>query len=68
MEQVDFAGARAAMAMVVDRLAPHAGAGDHVALLNNLGGTTPLEMSVLAEELARSALASRVKWLVGPPA
>ena len=35
---------------------PHTGAGDHVALLNNLGGTTPLEMSVLAEELARSPL------------
>lgn len=68
VEQVDFGGARAAMAMVVDRLAPHAAAGDHVALLNNLGGSTPLEMSVLAEELARSALGARVKWLVGPAA
>jgi dihydroxyacetone kinase len=68
VEQVDFAGAREAMAMVVERLAPHAGPGDHVALLNNLGGTTPLEMSVLAEELARSALGERVKWLVGPAA
>ena len=54
------------MAMVVDRLSPHAGPGDHVALLNNLGGTTPLEMAVLAEELARSALAASVKWIVGP--
>ncbi len=68
VEQVDFAGAREAMAMVVDRLAPHAGPGEHVALLNNLGGTTPLEMSVLAEELARSALGGRVRWLVGPAA
>jgi ATP-dependent dihydroxyacetone kinase len=66
VEQVGFAGARAAMAMVVDRLLPHSGAGEHVALLNNLGGATPLEMSVLAEELARSALADRVKWIVGP--
>jgi dihydroxyacetone kinase len=66
VEQVDFAGARAAMAMVVDRLAPHAGPGDHVALLNNLGATTPLEMSVLAEELARSSLGARVRWMVGP--
>jgi dihydroxyacetone kinase len=66
VEQVDFAGARAAMAMVVDRLAPHVGPGDHVALLNNLGGATPLEMSVLAEELARSALADRLKWIIGP--
>lgn len=68
VEQVDFATARAAMAMVVDRLSPHVAPGNHVALLNNLGGTTPLEMSVLAEELARSALRDRVKWLVGPAA
>ena len=66
VEQVAFSGARAAMAMVVDRLLPHMGSSDHVALLNNLGGTTPLEMSVLAEELGRSALAARVKWLIGP--
>jgi ATP-dependent dihydroxyacetone kinase len=66
VEQVDFSGAKAAMAMVVDRLAPAMGKGDHVALLNNLGSTTPLEMSVLAEELARSPLGARIKWLIGP--
>lgn len=66
VEQVDFAGARSAMAMVVDRLSPHMGSGPHVALLNNLGGATPLEMSVLAEELARSSLADRLQWMVGP--
>lgn len=68
VEQVEFEGARAAMAMVVAKLSPHTGPGAHVALLNNLGGATPLEMSVLAEELARSALADRVKWIVGPAA
>ncbi|MFN7222467.1 MAG: dihydroxyacetone kinase subunit DhaK [Paracoccaceae bacterium] len=68
VEQVAFTGARTAMGMVVDRLLPHMGSSDHVALLNNLGGTTPLEMSVLAEELGRSALAARVKWMVGPAA
>ncbi|MEY4872940.1 MAG: hypothetical protein RLZZ563_2270, partial [Pseudomonadota bacterium] len=68
VEQVDFSGARAAMAMVVDRLLPHMAQGDHVALLNNLGSTTPLEMSILAEELARSAMGARVKWMVGPAA
>ncbi|MGJ3261802.1 MAG: dihydroxyacetone kinase subunit DhaK [Salinarimonas sp.] len=66
IEQVEFAGARAAMAMVVDRLRPHLGAGDHVALLNNLGGATPLEMSVLTEELARSDLGTHVTWVIGP--
>ncbi len=66
IEQVTFTGARSAMAMVAEKLLPHMGPGDHVALLNNLGGTTPLEMQVLAEELARSPLGQRVKWMIGP--
>ncbi|MFT7595332.1 MAG: ATP-dependent dihydroxyacetone kinase [Paracoccaceae bacterium] len=66
IEQVDFSGARDAMAMVVDRLGPTIGEGAHVALLNNLGGTTPLEMAVLAEELARSAIGGQIAWMVGP--
>ena len=66
IEQVDFSGARAAMEMVAGRLAPHAGPGPHVALLNNLGAATPLEMGVLAEELLRSELADRIRWLIGP--
>ncbi|NTT85258.1 dihydroxyacetone kinase subunit DhaK [Tabrizicola fusiformis] len=68
VEQVDFAGARNAMAMVAERLAPHIGKADHVALLNNLGSTTPLEMSILAEELARSPLGGRIRWIIGPGA
>jgi ATP-dependent dihydroxyacetone kinase len=66
IEQVDFSGARSAMQMVAEKLLPHTGSGDHVALLNNLGATTPLEMSVLAEELARSPIGSRIKWMIGP--
>ncbi len=66
IEQVEFAGARDAMEMVVDRLAPNIGPGPHVALLNNLGGATPLEMAVLAEELARSRIGGQVRWMVGP--
>ena len=66
IEQVDFSSARDAMTMVVDRLAPSIGQGPHVALLNNLGSATPLEMSVLAEELTRSRIGDRIRWLVGP--
>lgn len=66
IEQVDYSGARDAMAMVVDRLAPSLGSGPHVALLNNLGGATPLEMSVLAEELARSSIGDTITWMIGP--
>lgn len=66
IEQVDFSTASDAMAMVIDRLAPSIGPGPHVALLNNLGGTTPLEMTVLAEELIRSRIGGQIRWLIGP--
>lgn len=66
IEQVDYATAKDAMEMVVDRLAPTINPGPHVALLNNLGGATPLEMAVLAEELAKSRIGSQIRWMVGP--
>jgi ATP-dependent dihydroxyacetone kinase len=66
VEMVDFTGACNAMAMVLERLKPHVGKGQKVALLNNLGGVTPLEMAVLAEELARSDIMGDLKYLVGP--
>ena len=66
IEQVEFAGARDAMEKVVARLAPCIGTGPHVALLNNLGSATPLEMGVLAEELIRSRIGDRIRWMIGP--
>ncbi|MGB0696212.1 MAG: dihydroxyacetone kinase subunit DhaK [Rhodospirillaceae bacterium] len=68
IEQVDFSNAKDAMEMVVDRLAPNIGPGPHVALLNNLGGATPLEMAVLAQELSLSRIGDQVRWLIGPAA
>lgn len=66
IEQVDFATAQDAVAKVVDRLAPRMGDTPHVALLNNLGGTTPLEMAVLAEEFVRSRIGGQLRWMIGP--
>ena len=66
VEQVDFVGARQAMEMIVDRLARNIQAGPHVALLNNLGSATALEMSVLAEELVRSRIGGQISHVVGP--
>lgn len=66
VEQVPFTGARAAMEMVIDRLAPRIGPGPHVALLNNLGSATALEMAILAEELVRSRIGDQIRWMVGP--
>ncbi|WP_025771017.1 dihydroxyacetone kinase subunit DhaK [Thioalkalivibrio sp. HK1] len=66
VQQVDFVDAATAMRMVLERLAPHLGEGPTVALLNNLGSTTCLEMSVLANELARSDKKVGIESLIGP--
>jgi dihydroxyacetone kinase len=67
VEQVEYSGAKNAMGMVVDKLANElSNGGKYVALLNNLGGASVLEMSVLAHELAQSSLGSKLKFIVGP--
>lgn len=66
VEQVDFEGARDAIRRVVDKLSAGMSDVPYVALLNNLGGATPLEMSILANELANSVIADKLKWIIGP--
>jgi dihydroxyacetone kinase len=63
VEQVDFPGAKNAIATVLEKLSSHHGSDRPVALLNNLGSTTPLEMSVLAHALCESG---KINYLVGP--
>lgn len=66
VEQVTFENAKTAMQMVLKKLEPHMPGGDVVALLNNLGATTPLEMSILANELMDSPYAKNIKLVIGP--
>jgi len=66
VEQIDFAGARASVATMVERLASVMGEGPHVALINNLGGTSVLEMSVLAHDLLRSSIGEKITHAIGP--
>ncbi len=66
IEQVDFSTAKAAMTMLAERMLPAITPGPHVALLNNLGSVTPLEMSLLAGELVQSPLGAQIHSLVGP--
>ncbi len=68
VEQVDFSGAQSAMAAVAQKLEAVVGERSHVALINNLGGTSVLEMSVLTHELIRSQIGSQVGHVVGPAA
>ncbi len=66
VQQVVFKNAKDAMDLVLEKLEPKIGSGPHVAILNNLGSTTPLEMSVLAHELATSPKAKNIKHMIGP--
>ncbi|NKN35253.1 DAK2 domain-containing protein [Agrobacterium sp. a22-2] len=68
VEQVDYSGAQSAMAAVARKLKAAVGERNHVALINNLGGTSVLEMSVLTHELIRSEIGSHVSHVVGPAA
>ncbi|CAN0602906.1 unnamed protein product, partial [Ectocarpus sp. 12 AP-2014] len=52
-----------AIKLVLEKLRPHLGSGPCVALVNNLGSTTPLEMSVLCHGLAEAGVATHI---VGP--
>ena len=63
---VDFVGARDAMSLVLERLKPNTGSTPLVALLNNLGGTTPLEMAVLSRELVKSDIIEGIQYIIGP--
>lgn len=67
-EQIAFRAAAQAMTAVVDKLAAFMPDKPHVALLNNLGGTSVLEMAILARELATSAIGRNIEALVGPAA
>ncbi len=66
VEQVDFTDAKTSMAQVTAKLESTMDNAPHVALLNNLGGATPLEMSILADELRNSAIADNIQWIIGP--
>ncbi len=66
VEQIQYTDAKQAMDAVVTKLSSHMGEGKHVALLNNLGGASVLEMAVLTNELVSSQIADKLTWLVGP--
>lgn len=66
VEQVPFTDATAAMEAVVSKLSSTMKDQPHVALLNNLGGCSVLEMSVLLHTLINSSIGSNISYIVGP--
>jgi len=67
-----MATAKQIMAELVDGVVTHDrmkdAAGGYACLLNNLGGVTPIEMSLLVGELMKSDHGPKMKLLVGPAA
>ena len=69
VSQVDFSGSKNAVAMIENVLNSHMQEDQsYIALLNNLGATTPLEMSILANDLCISPIGASITHLIGPAA
>lgn len=68
VEQVASNGATDAIAKICEKLAATMPDTPHVVLVNNLGGTTVLEMSILTQALLASDLGRRIRLIVGPDA
>lgn len=66
VEQIAHTDADAAIMAITSKLALMMVDGPHVALLNNLGGTSMLEMSLLANALAKSSIGGQLSAIVGP--
>jgi dihydroxyacetone kinase len=65
-EQVAFVAAQQAMGLVLERLNSSHVKGANVALLNNLGATSTLEMAVLAHDLVNSEPGEGLTHVIGP--
>ncbi|SEN21207.1 dihydroxyacetone kinase [Nitrosospira multiformis] len=68
VEQVEFKDASEAVAAMVERLAAAMEEKPHVAMINNLGGTSVIEMSIILNEIRRSAIGERITHVIGPAA
>ncbi len=68
VEQVDFSDAKGAVTAMVEKLQVAIGDEPQVALINNLGGASVLEMSVVLNEVINSSIGHQIKHVIGPAA
>jgi len=67
VELIDFKGAKQTSQILLDKLFAKVGkAKSYALLLNNLGSTTNIEMSVIAEEMLRGPHGKKIKLVIGP--
>ena len=65
-QTMPYSNARQAVARVADAFAPRIQGQAHVAILNNLGSTTALEMAILAKDLLQSPIGPAISHIIGP--
>ncbi len=64
---ISFKGAHHAARVISEKLVEMAPpSGRYALLLNNLGGTTALEMGVIANDMLNGSLGKKIKYCVGP--
>jgi dihydroxyacetone kinase len=68
VEQVASSGAKDAIALMTEKLAAGMPKTPHVALINNLGGASFLEMSILTDTLLASEMGQYIRHVIGPDA
>lgn len=66
VEQVPFTNATDAVAAMVAKLAPTMSDEPHVVMVNNLGGASVLEMSIILHEVLNSSISDKISHVVGP--
>jgi len=65
-ENIDYEGAVQAVSGAVAKLKPHLNDGKYAMLLNNLGGSTEIEMSVLTKCILESEIGDKLSHIIGP--
>ncbi|MDW3094685.1 MAG: dihydroxyacetone kinase subunit DhaK [Gammaproteobacteria bacterium] len=68
VEQIEFNNAKLAMTAMIEKLSASIDKKPHIALVNNLGGTSIIEMSVLLHELINSKIGDKISHVIGPAA
>jgi dihydroxyacetone kinase len=66
VQQVAATGAKDAISKVIEKLVATISHKPHVTLINNLGGSSVLEMSILTNAFMASQLGNRTKLIIGP--
>lgn len=68
VQSIPFEGLRQVMSRVIPEFSKRLQPGPYAALLNNLGTTTGLEMSIVADELRQSSIGGAISHVIGPAA